>query len=46
MAMHMPDHAGTEPQQKRAPKGALFAIRTGAIGTALIGGITAFVIFL
>ncbi len=23
MAMHMPDHAGTEPQQKRAPKGAL-----------------------
>lgn len=46
MRNHTPDTSGTETTAKRAPGGALFAIRGGAILAALVSGITAFVIFL
>ena len=46
MRKHMPDASGAENTAKRAPDGALFAIRSGAIFTALLSGVTAFVIFL
>lgn len=47
MTSHLPEASGPKtPSKTSAPHGALFAIRTGAIGAALLAGVSAFVIFL
>ena len=46
MHKNSPETSGTDDTAERAPDGALFAIRVGAILAALLSGGTAFVIFL